>query len=195
MKLLAGELPVPPSTRAVAVDSVSKRPWFLVSSLPLFFAHPLRLIPLLLSQHWDGLNLTRAADARKSLRPPVAVAGGNAQTRQSSGQPHRALLHLVDPSIALGNHQIRRRRPVQCRTSPPVAGGQTLGEDLPQIQSEPSDRDPVDRTDPLKTNRYGRSRPFRSALIQRLQVVIHPKGYQPIRTEHVAASELNRISN
>jgi hypothetical protein len=32
-----------------------------------------------------------------------------------------------------------------------------------------------------------RSRPLRSTLIRRLQTVIHPKGYGPISTEHVAA--------
>jgi hypothetical protein len=96
-----------------------------------------------------------------------------------------------------------RRQPLEarcCSHPEPDLAADDLQETLarwahPPLLCEPSDLDPSVGNRSLNRTVTGQSGPLKHHKILRLSIVIRPKGYQPIRTEHVAFSESNRNSN
>jgi hypothetical protein len=106
--------------------------------------------------------------------------------------PHRAA-----PRPGLHRHQVppkHWRRRILSRSSPPVMiGNPSRSEHLLFLLYKPSDLKWTCRISSLIQIGMVRSGSFRSPSIQRPKFVIHPKGYQPIRIERVAATCLTRI--
>jgi hypothetical protein len=127
------------------------------------------------------------------LQPPSPPLSGSYPRCQPCTRTRRDLLHPVLTSPSSRTHRSIAGGRHLDRYLAGVDPAETLGEDLSQIFSDPSDRDPTPQIKSLIWNGMDRSGAFLSLLIQRSTELIHPNRYPPIRSCHVSAHDLNSI--